>query len=176
MKKLEKKLRKSIGLDEKHRLENLKRYKILYAKTESVFDQLAAFTATMLNAPIAIINFVDRESVWVKADESSQPTAGLFEEESNLCSLAIINESAFAFEGFAERPQLMSNALIAGEAGLQFYAAAAITTDEGFNVGSVCIVDKKRREFLPHEQEQLEWVASMVRREMNKKIAGKICV
>lgn len=176
MRKLENKLRKSIDLDEKSQLENLKKYKILYSKTDAVFDQLAAFTATMLNTPVALINFVDKESVWTKADENSIAIAGSTSEtDRNLCSMAVINESADAFKCFAERPQLMSNALIAGELGLQFYASVPITTDDGFNVGSVCIVDKKHRKFLPHEREQLEWVAAMVRIEMNKRTTGEIC-
>jgi GAF domain-containing protein len=175
MKNTDSKIRKSIVSDEKSRLENLKKYKILYTKSEPVFDQLAAFTATMLNAPIALINFVDQDSVWMKAGQPAQPLPA-FEgrSETSLCALAIINESVMAFESFAKQPGLMSNALIAGESGLQFYAAVPITTDEGFNVGTVCIVDKKRRQFLPHEQKQLEWVAVMVRKEMNKRIAERI--
>ncbi|MBB5438711.1 GAF domain-containing protein [Pedobacter sp. AK017] len=154
MRQLEKKLRKSIASDERSRLENLKNYKILYTKSEPVFDQLAAFTAKMLNTPIALINFVD--------------------QESSLCSLAIINESGIAFENFEQHPYLMSNALIAGESGLGFYAAVPITTDEGLRVGTVCIVDKKHRKFLPQEQRKMEWVAGMVKKEINRRIAGRI--
>lgn len=175
MKKINSKIRFRILSDEKSRLENLKKYRILYTKSEPVFDQLAAFTATMFNTPIALINFVDQDSVWMKAVQHTQPLQS-FEagRETNLCSVAIVNESITAYENFAEHPFLMSNALIAGESGLQFYAAVPITTDEGFNVGTVCIVDKKYRQFLPHEQQQLEWIAIMVRKEMNKRIAEKI--
>ncbi|MDR6786260.1 GAF domain-containing protein [Pedobacter africanus] len=175
MKKLENRLRKNIRLDEKYQLENLKKYKILYSKTESVFDQLAAFTATMLNTPIALINFIDRSHVWKNADKNRNQNASLPEAESNLCSMAIINENAGAFKQFAESPELMSNALIAGESGLKFYAAAPITNNEGVRVGTVCILDKKYRQFSTYEQQQLDWVAAVVAKEMNKKNAGSIC-
>lgn len=171
-KNLEKAIRKNITLDEKCGLENLKRYKILYTRSEPIFDQLAAYTATMLNTPIAVINFVNKESVWTNS--AQQPIAtSKPQKENNLCALAIINESANAFEKIAEHPCLLSNALIAGELGMQFYAAVPITTDEGFNVGTVCIVDRKRRTFSTEEKEQLEWVAFMVRKEMNKRIAER---
>lgn len=176
MKKLESRLRKNIGLDEKYRLENLKKYKIVYSKTESVFDQLAAFTATMLNTPIALINFVDRPNVWANAEKNKKQHLSLTEVEGNLCSMAIINENAGAFKKIAESPELMSNAIIAGESGLKFYAAAPITNNEGIRVGTVCILDKKHRPFSTYEQQQLDWVANMVTKEMNKKNAGRVCV
>lgn len=157
-----------IPTDEDARLENLKKYKILYTKTEPIFDQLAALTATMMNAPIAMINFVDRDKVWTKADQNGQ--MGETDREVSLCSLAILNGSVTVFEDLIQDPCLISNPLIAGESGLRFYAAAAITTNEGFRVGAVCIVDKKPRIFKEEDRKKLELIALMVRREMNKRI------
>lgn len=175
MKKLESKLRKNIGLNEKYQLENLKKYKIVYSKTESVFDQLAAFTATMLNTPIALINFIDRANVWTNLKNNRTQNTSIHESESSLYAMAISNENAGAFKQFTDSPELMSNALIAGESGLKFYAAASINNNEGIRIGTVCILDKKYRSFSTYEQEQLDWIATMVAKEMNKKNAGSIC-
>jgi GAF domain-containing protein len=49
----------------------------------------------------------------------------------------------------------MSNPLVAGEFGLRFYAGAPIITPDGFNIGTVCVVDKKPRSFSELEQELL---------------------
>lgn len=158
-----------IPTDEDARLENLKKYKILYTKTEPIFDQLAALTATMMNTPIAMINFVDRDKVWTKADQSGH-TGLEVDREVSLCSLAILNDSVTVFENLIQNPCLISNPLIAGESGLCFYAAAAITTNEGFRVGAVCILDKKTRVFKEEDRKKLELIALMVRREMNKRV------
>jgi len=61
--------RNIIPQNEEARLENLKKYKILYTKSEPIFDQLAAVAATMLKVPLAMINFVDKDHVWTKADQ-----------------------------------------------------------------------------------------------------------
>lgn len=158
-----------ISSSEEARLENLKKYKILYTKTEPYFDQLAAITATMMNTPIAMINFVDRDVVWTKADQHGQ-TGKELHREFSLCSLAILNESVTVFEDLIQNPAMMSNPLFVGESGLRFYAAAAITTDEGFRVGSVCIVDKNPRVFGEDDRKKLEKMALMVRLEMNRRI------
>ncbi|MBB2149765.1 GAF domain-containing protein [Pedobacter gandavensis] len=158
-----------ISSNEEARLENLKKYKILYTKTEPYFDQLAAITATMMNTPIAMINFVDRDIVWTKADQHGQAGKEM-DRELSLCSLAILNESVTVFEDLIQDPTMMSNPLFVGESGLRFYAAAAITTNEGFRVGSVCIVDKNPRVFGEEERKKLERMALMVRLEMNRRI------
>lgn len=170
MRKLENKLRRNVPPDDRSQLENLKNYRILYNRSELVFDQLAAYTAKILNVPLALINFVDQESAWIK----EKPQANLvapYRTGTNLCSMAVLRESGMKVEDFEKKPYLLSNALIVGEAGFQFYAAVPITTDEGFIVGTVCIVDQAYRKLLPHEQKQLECVAGMVKKEMNKKMA-----
>ncbi|WP_225872768.1 GAF domain-containing protein [Pedobacter frigoris] len=163
-----------IAPDEKERIENLNKYKIIYTKSEPVFDQLAAITATMLNTPVAMINFIDRNTVWTGRTENKINSEGAFDCIS-LCSLAVLKGSEHAFQNVTKELFLISNPLIAGEYGLKFYAAAPITTDDGFHVGSVCIVDKQHRSFGEVEQKKLEWVASMVRLEMNKRIALNAC-
>ena len=152
-------------------MENLNNYKILYTKNEPVFDQLAALTATILSTPVAMINFVDKNKVWTKADQYGD-TGVAAGREISLCSMAIQNDSITVYEDIldADYPCLISNPLIAGEVGLRFYAAAAITTNEGFNVGVVCVVDQKPRAFTDDDKKKLEMVAGMVRNEMNKRI------
>jgi GAF domain-containing protein len=173
MRQLKNKLRNSLASDEQLWLENLKNYKIVYTRSEPVFDQLAALTAAMLDAPIALINFVDQEGAWAKDGQRSS-TESSAQGGTSLCSLAINNKSEISFESFVKKPSLMLNPLIAGESGLQFYAAVPITTDDGFPVGMVCIVDKKNRKFLAHEQQKLEWVAGRVRMEMNKRMNMRV--
>ncbi|WP_316817844.1 GAF domain-containing protein [Pedobacter nyackensis] len=169
---MEKRIRKSISLVEKSRLENLKGYQILCTKTSRFFDELSAFTASLFNTQIAVINFVDHHHFWTKKALSSKRLSNL-QLETSVCSLAIANEIADAFEGLSVAPSLITNALIAAEFGMRFYAATPIVTDEGIRIGSVCIIDKVKREFLPQEKEKLEWVAEMVNREMNKKRAQR---
>ncbi|TCC89577.1 GAF domain-containing protein [Pedobacter hiemivivus] len=170
---LEKKIRKNIVRAEQSRLGKLNRYNLIYTKSEAVFNDLAILTATIFDTHIAVINFVDQDNVWSKVKiQSSQESD--FTNETSVCSLAIIDEEGGLFEGLSISPRLMSNALIASEMGMKFYAAVPITTDEGFNVGSVCIVDKEHRAFLPNDREKLEWVATTVRKEMNKRMAKKI--
>lgn len=159
--------------DEREREENLKNYKVVFTKREPIFDQLAAIAATMLDVPLAMINFIDRISVWGKADRKADEKNT--EVSTSMCSLAVLKGHESDFQQATDELFLISNPLIAGEYGLKFYAAAPIKTTEGFHVGTVCIVDRQPRSFGAEEQQKLEWVASMVQLEMNKRSTLNIC-
>jgi GAF domain-containing protein len=161
-----------IPSNEDGRLSNLEKYKIIYSQPETVFNELAALAATLHQVPIAMINFIDKDQVWTKADQAGKDGAQV-ERGSSLCSLAILKESVTVFEDTLKEPVLISNPMVAGEFGLRFYAAAPITTKDGFNIGVVCILDKESRKFTKEDQEKLAGIARMVEVEIEKRISGQ---
>lgn len=58
--------------------------------------------------------------------------------------------------------------MVVGEFGLQFYAGAPLTTSNGFNIGALCIIDKKPRIFSDSDQKMLQTLASAVMDEIEK--------
>lgn len=149
-------------------LENLEHYKILHTKPEPIFDRLAATAAKMLDVPLAMVNFVDNQKVWGLAGQEINTN---YDTAVNISSIAIQKESITKFERLTENPGLILNPMVLGELGLQFFASAAITTNEGLSVGTVCIIDDKSRCFSSIDQKKLDWIASMITVEMNKRIA-----
>lgn len=165
-------IRRSISLGEKSQLENPKQYQIIKTKSSKVFDELVVFTANLFNTQMAVINFADPQNIW---DKKGEPIKKIFRPriDTSVCSLAIANESVNAFQKLSAAPYLTSNALIAAELGMGFYAAVPILNDEGTRLGTVCILDQQRREFLSQDLEKLAWVAEIVQKEMIKKTAQK---
>lgn len=160
-----------IPQNEQQRLDNLKKYNILYTQSEPVFDELAAYTAEIFAMPIAMINFVDKDNVWTKASQEGEQGFNV-ERGSSLCSLAILKDEVTIFKDALNERCLLANPYVAGENGLRFYAAAPIGTREGFNIGVVCILDRKPREFGLDDQAKLEGIARIVEMEIEKRIKG----
>lgn len=175
MEKLEKRVRKSIAPGGKPQLEQLKGYKIIHKKSSRVFDELVVYTASLFNTQIAIINFVDQHNLWQKKGQHLNQVMQVY-TETNVCSLAVANETSRNFQASSLEPAHLTNPMIMAESGMAFYAAVPITTAEGVQVGTVCIVDKSRREFLAQDKEKLEWVAGMVQKEMEKKTSQNLYV
>ncbi|MFZ0043369.1 MAG: sensor domain-containing diguanylate cyclase, partial [Solirubrobacteraceae bacterium] len=132
---------------------------ILDTPAEKPFDDIVAVAAALCDTPIAIINFVDADRQWGKAlvglESSEAPRAASF------CAQTIAQESGtLVVPDTLGDPAWSGNPQVAGPPGLRFYAGAAIVTDEGHALGSLCVADDQRpREFGARELEGLRSLA-----------------
>jgi len=161
---------KVISPNEHNCLENLEQYEILNAKADIVFDKLVAIMVKMWDVPLGMINFIDNPAVWGTTEQLENSVA-YTSKDRNICSIAIQKDSIVKFEELTKNPGLILNPMVLGEHGLNFFASAPIITNSGLNVGTLCIAGDQRKDFNSVEQEKLEFIATMVTNEMNKRMA-----
>ncbi|MDB5253118.1 MAG: ATPase [Flaviaesturariibacter sp.] len=143
-----------IPVNDEERLNALHAYAILDTLPEGFFTNMAHIIARTFDTPIALISLVDRDRVFFKAN-AGMPGVDTVDRGVSLCSLAVLDDKPTIFHNAPDEPCLLSNPLVAGEFGLRFYAGAPIKTPDGFNIGTVCVVDKTPREFTELDQELL---------------------
>lgn len=162
----------------KAKLDHENRYTVRGTSSSKIIDELASYAARFFDTKIAVINFVDQHDLFPKKGQPIDKFFGVY-TETNVCSFAFINEIEdyleVPFDEFIAVPALLTNAVIAAEFGMRFYAAAPIITDDGVQIGTVCILDRVRREFLPDDRDKLTMIAEMVKKQMNKREAKKLC-
>ena len=88
----------------------------------------------------------------------------------SLCSLAILDDKPAIFQDAIKEPCLLANPLVTGEFGLRFYAGAPIINEDGFAIGTVCIVDKEPRGFSKGEEDILKRFADSVMKEIEHRV------
>lgn len=164
-------IRNTFGIDlipenEADRIQKLHDYQILDIETEGPFKHIAALTAHIFKVPIALVSFVDSDRVFFKGNTGMEETTEI-DRDISLCSLSILRPEVTVFEDALQEPCLLANPLVAGEFGLRFYAAVPITTYDGYNLGSVCIVDKAPRHFTDDDRTTLEYMAKLVMDELD---------
>jgi GAF domain-containing protein len=145
--------------NEDERIKALEHFEILNTISEGFFNNLARIIAKTFNTPIALVSLVDKENVFFKANVG-MPGVTYVDRGVSLCSLAILDNEPTIFKDTTKEPCLLANPLVAGEFGLRFYAGAPMITSDGFNIGTVCVVDKKPREFSKEDESLLEQFAS----------------
>lgn len=151
------------------RLEKLYGYHVLESRQKfGSFQHVATMASQIFKVPIALVSFVDKDQVYFKANVGMEGTNQICRGTS-LCSLAILKNEITVFKNAKKEPCLLTNPLVAGDFGLGFYAAAPLITPDGYNIGAVCIVDKKSREFSTAEQALLEGLAKVVMEELEEK-------
>lgn len=146
--------------NEAHRLANLQAYEILDTEQEQNWDDLAALAAYICETPISAISFVDQERQWFKS------VVGLQTRETSrdvaFCAYAILQSEPLIIPNALEDPRFANNALVQEEPEIRFYAGAPIISEEGFELGSICVIDRKPRELRPAQIEALKTLSRQV--------------
>ena len=158
-------IQNTFGIDivpenEQDRLAALKRYDNLDASSEETLNKIAGLTAKIFNMPIALVAFADESEVIFKGNIGMEDVSAV-NRGISLCSLAVLNNEITVFDKPLEEPCLLANPLVAGEFGLQFYAGAPLHTHDGYNIGTVCVVDKKQRYLTEQQKTILEDIAGI---------------
>ncbi|MCX2480583.1 GAF domain-containing protein [Pedobacter sp. MC2016-15] len=153
----------TIPENDQQRVEALRRYHIIGTAPEKSFDNISNLAALFFNVPIALINFVDTEEVFVKTSMDIEGAQSFTPRGSSLCSLAILSKEVTVFETLpCADPCFLSNSMLAAEIGFKFYAGAPLITHDGFCIGTICVMGFEKRKFTDKEKDMLQHMAHIV--------------
>lgn len=154
------KISNPIPANEEKRLQALYQYHILDSMSEQEFDKITALASQICQVPIAIISLVDKNRQWFKSE------IGLGVKETardiSFCQYTIMGEQIFEVPNALEDHRFVENPLVTGNPNIRFYAGAPLTTPEGLNIGSLCVIDQVPRELTQEQREALQTLAEHV--------------
>jgi two-component sensor histidine kinase len=157
------------------RMAAVRRYDILDTPPDGSFDRITALAASLFNVPISIISLVDTDRVWFKSHHGLEGVKQIG-KDPGLCASAIIQDQAWVLENAATDVRSLANPLVAGEFGLRFYAGIPLTTTDGFNLGTLCVIDREPRPVTEDQINQLRHLASVVMDQMELRLAARKAV
>ena len=147
--------------NETARLAALQRYEILDTSPEEAFDGLVRLACYVCNTPIALVSLVDSERQWFKArvgldvSETSRDIA-FCAHAITLPDQVMIVPDALKDERFAVNP------LVTSDPNIRFYAGSPLVTEDGFALGTLCVIDKVPRTMTPEQVEMLRILSNRV--------------
>ncbi|HEX6087138.1 MAG TPA: PAS domain S-box protein [Thermoanaerobaculia bacterium] len=160
-------------IDEQERLAALARYAILDTTAEEAFDELVQLASTICAAPIALISLVDDSRQWFKArvglDTPQTP------RQISFCTHAIRQRELFVVHDAMADPLFADNPLVTDDPKIRFYAGAPLITPDGFNLGTICVIDREPRVLGSAQRHALTALARqvVVQLELRRQIAEK---
>jgi signal transduction histidine kinase len=160
-----------IPANERERLDAVWRYEILDTPPDGAFDRITALAARIFDVPISIVSIVDSDRIWFK----SRRGVGVDEigRDPGLCASAILQYEPWVVTDATVDPRTLANPLVVGELGLRFYAGVPLTTREGYNLGTLNVIDTEPREVTGAEIATLEDLAAIVIDEMELRLAAR---
>ncbi len=159
---------------ERARMEAVRRYDVLDTPADGSFDRVAALAAELFHVPVAIVSVVDTDRIWFKAHHGLDISQ--VDREPGLCASAILGFDPWIVQDAATDPRTLANPLVAGEFGLRFYAGAPLTTHDGFNLGTLCVIDHEPREVSELEARVLTELANVVVDELELRRSARTAV
>ncbi len=157
--------------NENQRLAALRRYDILDTPPDGAFDRITALAARLLQVPIALVTLVDEDRIWFKSRHGLEVQQ--IARDPGLCASAILSSEVHNIQDALHDPRTLSNPLVAGEMGLRFYAGAPLTTHDGFNLGTLCVIDKQPRELDESQLRVLQDLAALVMDQLELRLAAR---
>lgn len=160
--------------NERDRLERLHSYQILDTGPEEEFDRIVRLAASVLDVPIALISLVDEGRQWFKArvglDARETP------RELAFCAHAIHGMDVYVVNDATQNPLFRDNALVTGAPDIRFYAGAPLRTHDGFNLGTVCAIDRIPREPTSDQLALLHDLAALTSDLLELRAAGRVAL
>lgn len=146
---------------EEERLENLRAYQILDTPTEEAFDGLARLGAFICNTPISMVNLIDAERVFTKAQVGvpgvqNLPRADVF------CHHALFNRDIMEVEDAQLDPLFSHTPLVASAPNIRYYVGAPLVSPEGYPLGTMCALDVKPHRLNEKQRDALRTLAREV--------------
>jgi diguanylate cyclase (GGDEF)-like protein len=157
-------LRKNSNADEEHRVKVLHSLGILDTPADERFDRITRLAARLFKVPISLFSLVDTDRQWFKS------ALGLDVRETprdiSFCSYAIKSADILIVPDATQDPRFCNNLLVTSEPFIRFYAGCPIHADTGTRLGTLCLVDRKPRQFSAADHTLLGNIAQMVENEL----------
>jgi signal transduction histidine kinase len=160
-----------IPANEVERLAALYRYRILDTPPEAAFDRLTTLAARLFDMLIALVSLVDKSRAWFKSCHGFNLSE--VPRDATICSFALLYDQVLVVPDTRQDERFACNPFVQSEPGVRFYAGAPLVTHDGFNLGTLCLLDSQPRDALSAEQQTiLADLAAMVVDELELRYAA----
>ncbi len=145
---------------ERNRLLTLRQYDVLDTPAEEAFDRITRLAKSALRAPIALVSLVDAERQWFKSKQGLNVSET--PREHSFCAHAIRHDEPFVVSDARLDPRFHDNPLVTSAPNMRFYAGIPLNMKNGYNIGTLCVIDTMPRHLSELEFSMLEDLAQLV--------------
>jgi len=146
----------------------LDRYAILDSEPEQSFDDLVILAAHVCQVPMAMLSLVDDHRQWFKSKVGVRITET--PRDCSICAHAIQQQDLFIIPDTLNDDRFRQNPLVTGEPHVRFYAGAPLINDDGYALGTLCVLDHEPRQLTSEQKDAINALARLALRQMELRL------
>jgi diguanylate cyclase (GGDEF)-like protein len=159
--------------NEEQRLRDLRRHGVLDSAPDPHFDRIVQLASESLEMPVALVSLVDRDRQWFLARHGLE--ARETPRQMAFCAHAIAGDGVLVVPDALADERFNTNPLVVGDPHIRFYAGAPLHSQEGHNLGTLCVIDQKPRQLEGEQLQMLQLMADLVMRELELRRLSSLC-
>ncbi len=151
----------TLPFNEKERLSVVKSYDILDSLPEQDYDDLTSLASEICQTPISLISLIDDQRQWFKSSHGIE----VYEtpRDSAFCSHTILNpKEVLMVPDLREDERFARNPFVTGDPAAVFYAGVPLVNEDGYPLGSLCVIDMEAKKLSPKQLAALKIIAKQV--------------
>jgi signal transduction histidine kinase len=147
-------------VNEAERLVALQSYDIIDSGEEKDFDAIASIASAICGTPISLITFIDDKRQWFKSHIGTDLTENF--RDLSFCTYAIAGPDEIMIVPDALQDERFATNPVVTEANVTFYAGVPLINEDGFALGTLCVLDQQSHDFSEAQVEALKTLAKQV--------------
>lgn len=134
--------------DEPERLAKLRQLNIIDTPEDEAFDRIARIVKQIFKTDYVLITLIDEKRQWFKSHIGLNFSQT--ERTISFCGYTITQDNVFVVTDAKNDRRFEHNPMVINEPYVSFYAGAPIKVD-GYNIGTLCLMNSEPRAFAPSE-------------------------
>ncbi|MGN7292952.1 GAF domain-containing protein [Rhizobium sp. SAFR-030] len=142
-----------LPFNEQDRLKAVAASGLYNSPREESFDRLVELATRTFQAPMAMFTLLTSSQQWFKALTGFD--AGATPRDWAFCNYTLAANQLTVFEDLSTDARFANNPMIQEPHHFRFYAGAPVRDENGYALGSICIIDRVPRSFGPDDRNAL---------------------
>ncbi|QJD94511.1 GAF domain-containing protein [Mucilaginibacter robiniae] len=147
-------------LQELKRLQAVNRFLKLETSRQEELDNIVKLAAEICQTPIALITILDESYTYVK--HSTGTKVELIPREQTFCNHVLPAKQTLEVPDTLVDGRFVNLPLVTGDSKIRFYAGTPLSTHDGHNIGTLCVLDQEPRQLTDQQKLMLEILSRQI--------------
>lgn len=158
--------------NETERLAAFQRYHRLQMKFDKNLQDIVQLAAFIFKAPAAMITLLDKDIQWIIKAHGTP--VEMMPRETSFCTHTIQGSEPMIVRNTMRDKRFSNAPLVANAPNIRFYAGVPLTSNTGYNVGTLCVMDVKPKRPTTEQISCLQSLTQQVANFMDLKLSLKM--